>query len=94
MKIKFLRDYRVKDAEGASYTAGEVRELTDASARHFIVRGAAEEIVGGIEPPAPAEEAEAKPAPKRRGRRPKAQAEPVSVDPVEESSDGSDSSDH
>ena len=96
MKIKFIRDYKVNDAEGQRFKVGEIRELTEASARHFITRMAAEEIVGSVEPPTPAEEVEAKPAPKRRGRRRKSvsDAEPVSVDPVEDTSNGSNGSDH
>lgn len=49
MKIKFLRDYVVRDeAEGTEnqtvYKEGQVKDFNDASARHFINRSAAEEV--------------------------------------------------
>lgn len=46
MKIKFLDPYQVKDAGGKLYLAGEVVELSEASARHFLRRSAAEVYAG------------------------------------------------
>jgi hypothetical protein len=57
MKIKFIIDYQVKDAEGKSYLKDGVYDLPDNSALHFIKRRRA---VKYIEPPAePANEKEA-----------------------------------
>lgn len=41
LKVRFTRDYLVKDGSGKKYKAGQVVELEDASARHFINRAAA-----------------------------------------------------
>jgi hypothetical protein len=40
--VRFLRDYRVRDSSGRVYRAGDVEEMDDGSARHFVARGAAE----------------------------------------------------
>lgn len=40
-KIEFLVDYTVKDDEGAKFKAGEVVDLPEPSANHFINRGVA-----------------------------------------------------
>lgn len=44
MRIKFTRDYAVKAEGGEKYTAGQEAEVSEASARHFINRRAAEEV--------------------------------------------------
>lgn len=49
MKIRFTRDYGVKDAEAKQYVAGDVVTVSKASAMHFVNRGAAV-IVDGAEP--------------------------------------------
>ena len=54
--IVFLRNYKVKDAEGLEYHKGCIYAVPHASARHFIKRGAAEYI--DIEPPEEFEEEE------------------------------------
>lgn len=41
LKVRFTRDYLVKDGSGKKYKAGQVVELEDASAQHFINRAAA-----------------------------------------------------
>lgn len=41
IKVKFTRDYKVKDDEGNKFKEGKEYELTESSAAHFIVRGAA-----------------------------------------------------
>lgn len=43
MRIKFTKPYTVKAAGGESYQAGQEVEVSEASARHFINRGVAEE---------------------------------------------------
>jgi hypothetical protein len=58
MKVKFTRDYTVKDETGTTYTKGQVVNLSGPSANHFIKRGAAVEYT---EPP---------PTPKRGPGRP------------------------
>lgn len=44
MRIKFTRDYAVKAEGGEKYAAGQEVEVSEASARHFINRRAAEEV--------------------------------------------------
>jgi len=49
MKVKFLEDREVADGEGVVYQrfkAGQVVELSNASARHWITRNAALEVQG------------------------------------------------
>lgn len=41
MKIRFTRDYGVKDAEAKQYREGDVLTVNKASALHFVNRGAA-----------------------------------------------------
>jgi hypothetical protein len=41
LKIKFVREYTVKDGTGTRYEKGQVVELSAASANHFISRRAA-----------------------------------------------------
>ena len=43
-KITFLIDYAVDAEGGEAYAAGDVVELPEASAEHFVKRGAAEAI--------------------------------------------------
>ena len=43
--IKFSKDYKVNAANGAKYKAGQVVQLPEASARHFVGRGLAEYTV-------------------------------------------------
>lgn len=45
MRVKFNLDRTTKDANPQTFKAGEVYELPDASARHWINRGVAEEVV-------------------------------------------------
>lgn len=40
--IRFKRAYVVKDASGTEYAAGQEVEVSEASAEHFVRRGAAE----------------------------------------------------
>lgn len=58
VKIKFLADRVVKDHKGeveARYRAGDVREMTMSSARHWLNRGLAERIGDSAAEPAAAE---------------------------------------
>lgn len=41
MKITFIKDYEVKDGTGTKYKAGQTIDVSEASANHFITRGAA-----------------------------------------------------
>lgn len=41
MKITFIRPYAVKDGTGTKYAEGQVIDCSEASAQHFISRGAA-----------------------------------------------------
>lgn len=41
MRITFIKPYVVKDGSGTSYAEGQTIECSEASANHFIVRGAA-----------------------------------------------------
>lgn len=48
-KIRFTRDYEVKDhsagtAQAEKYKAGQTLKLAEASAAHFVSRGAAEYV--------------------------------------------------
>ena len=56
-KVKFLRKYKVNDEEGREYAEGEIVDLSEGSAKHFIDREAAEEY---------SEEAKPKPSPKSK----------------------------
>lgn len=47
VKVKFTRDYVVKDEEALRYERGSVYEMSLASARHFVNRGAARVVSGG-----------------------------------------------
>lgn len=38
MKIKFLKSHTVQDQDGTSYKAGEVYDLPDGTAKHFLRR--------------------------------------------------------
>lgn len=40
-KITFLKNYKVKAADGDEYVEGETYELSDESAQHFVSRGLA-----------------------------------------------------
>ncbi len=48
MKITFIRPYAVKDGTGTKYAEGQVIDCNEASAQHFISRGAA---VPGVKEP-------------------------------------------
>lgn len=50
MKIRFLKDYQVQAENGESYKAGEVYDLPDLSAKHFLRKGRAE-IVESVTTP-------------------------------------------
>ena len=47
-EVRFTRNYTVKDGSGTKYRAGEVVDLPEASAQHFINRQAA--VLLGQEP--------------------------------------------
>lgn len=64
MKVKFLRDYTVQDCDGCEYTEGQVVDLPDASAQHFINRGIAEKCDDESCPPDPKPKAKARRATK------------------------------
>ena len=56
MRIKFTQNYKVKDATGKEYNAGDVLNCSVATANHFLNRGVA--VVAPAEKKvAPAEEA-------------------------------------
>lgn len=93
MKIKFLEAREVLDGDGAvtqKFRAGQVVELSNASARHWINRGVAEIVGTGVIPPAgprgPQSESEkarfggggAKPAKKAAKKAATADADPTS----------------
>ncbi len=42
--VKFLRHYTVRDDSGTQFTKGQVVEVTEASAQHFLNRGAVERV--------------------------------------------------
>ena len=58
MKVRFLETYKVKDQEGRTFLQGEVYDLPDSTALHFVRRGRAEVFVP--EPAAKAPEPEPK----------------------------------
>lgn len=60
MRIKFVRDYKVKAEGGEAYKAGDEIEVSENTARHFTSRGAA--VAVKPEKPAKAEVAETKKA--------------------------------
>ena len=49
MRIRFLDAYTVKAVDGKTYKKGQVVELDEASARHFLNRQVAVEADGGPE---------------------------------------------
>lgn len=44
MKIRFVRDYTTKEASPQQYSDGQVVDLEERSARHFLTRGVAVEL--------------------------------------------------
>jgi hypothetical protein len=44
VRVKFTRAYKVKAVDGETYEEGQVVDLPDASAHHFIRRRAAVEV--------------------------------------------------
>lgn len=44
MKVRFVRDYTVKDEEGKEYKKGRVYDMSESSARHFLNRNAVEVV--------------------------------------------------
>ena len=48
-KVKFLRDYLVKNAEATAYKKGQVVEMSFPSASHFIRRNAAVLITDALD---------------------------------------------
>ena len=44
--VKFVRAYTVQDGTGKTFKNGQVVEMSEPSARHFINRGAAEPAPG------------------------------------------------
>jgi hypothetical protein len=42
IKVQFVRDYTVQADRGQTYEEGQVVQLPEASANHFLARGAAE----------------------------------------------------
>lgn len=42
MKIRFTHAYKVKDEEAREFSPGDVVDVSEASANHFINRGVAE----------------------------------------------------
>lgn len=50
MKVKFTRDYAVQDGSGKVYKEGDLVNFVDASARHFVNRGAAVEVITPVKP--------------------------------------------
>ena len=61
VSVKFLKDYTVKAENGATYKKGEVYEMSDAGASHFVNRQAAEIFVAEKKPK---KKPKAKPKPK------------------------------
>jgi len=45
MKVRFLETYKVKAADGPEYQAGEVYDLSEPSAQHFMRKGRAELVL-------------------------------------------------
>ena len=44
--IEFLKDVTVRDGSGQHFAKGYVAELSEASARHWLIRGLAKEVQG------------------------------------------------
>ena len=65
MRIKFLQDYQVKDAQGQVFKKGEIYDLAPNSARHFLTRRRAELVTveNPKTPPEPVPEKAAEPPP-------------------------------
>lgn len=60
MRIRFLREYRIKDGSGTVYQEGQEIEVNAASARHYINRAVAIEVPA---PPKASPKPPAEPAP-------------------------------
>lgn len=54
MKVKFLETYTVKASDGRTFVSGEVYDLDEASAKHFLNKNRCEVYVEP--PPVPAQE--------------------------------------
>ena len=52
MRIKFIKNYKVSDATGKEYNAGDTLTCSVDTARHFMNRGVAEEFVAPKRPAA------------------------------------------
>lgn len=50
VKIRFLRDYKVKSVDGEKYRENQSVTVPEASARHFIGRGVAEAVQAAKKP--------------------------------------------
>lgn len=50
MKIRFLETYQVKDQAGRTFHEGEVHDLPEPSARHFLRKNRAEVFAGEVPP--------------------------------------------
>lgn len=52
-RIKFVKDYKVKAADGEAYKKGDEADVSEASAQHFVNRGVAVVAEGKAKAEAP-----------------------------------------
>ncbi|AGW13820.1 hypothetical protein [Megalodesulfovibrio gigas] len=48
-RVRFIEDYVVKDREGRQFKAGQIYDLSEDGARHFISRGRAVAVEDVVE---------------------------------------------
>jgi len=60
MRIRFLRDYQTKEATPQRFRKDQEVDVSEASANHFISRGAAEQVPDKVREPKPKTEPEPK----------------------------------
>jgi hypothetical protein len=57
VRIRFVREYEVKDGLGTRYKTGQILDVNEASALHFINRGVAARVTAATPAPASPESA-------------------------------------
>jgi len=68
MRIRFLRDYQTKEATPQRFRKDQEVDVSEASANHFINRGAAEQVPDKVREPKAEAKVETKAEPKAESK--------------------------